>query len=332
MGNRLSSNSTLSFDNARMQIVCCSEYPKLRRYTRRAALQHVGASDESSEIDDVDGLSKQVPRPPRTGNLSFLCCMTNSAEHIVKMNIKNILCLGIQGNIGAGKSTLLRRVQKRLQARNLISDCNIIVIPEPVDGYNTFQEFHPLQLCSENMSENAVATQLHIIECVNDMLRGLTRSNKEIYGIDTPLLLLLDRDHYSPMIFIEAMEHLRHINRFTSRYMQRQCLDAAEETFRQTDLLHMGQIYIKTDADECLKRIEKRGRPFEQTLNIDYLRALEVCHENFLSRWTLKCNDDSAVHTLSDGKDMVDQFIGIIESTLQRFKQRNDSDAIEDQT
>jgi len=42
-------------------------------------------------------------------------------------------------------------------------------------------------------------------------------------------------------------------------------------------------VYLRTPAEVCLERIEDRGRAEENTIPIEYLRDLEVLHDEWLT-------------------------------------------------
>ena len=41
-------------------------------------------------------------------------------------------------------------------------------------------------------------------------------------------------------------------------------------------------IYLKTSSDILLKRIQKRGRDYERSINLEYLNRLSSYYENFI--------------------------------------------------
>jgi deoxyadenosine/deoxycytidine kinase len=46
-------------------------------------------------------------------------------------------------------------------------------------------------------------------------------------------------------------------------------------------------LYLRTDLDECLRRIQLRKRDYEQKITMQFLRQLEVGYENLLDRWNV---------------------------------------------
>jgi len=44
-------------------------------------------------------------------------------------------------------------------------------------------------------------------------------------------------------------------------------------------------IYLKDTARNCLKRIVKRNRPYEQKIDLKFLDAFESDYENFFNNW-----------------------------------------------
>ena len=72
----------------------------------------------------------------------------------------------IEGLIGAGKTTLLRKIQQSLPK-------NVCLIPEPVDLFQQYKSFNPLELYYKEPRLNSGFCQLHI-------LNGMTNQYEKI--------------------------------------------------------------------------------------------------------------------------------------------------------
>ena len=103
----------------------------------------------------------------------------------------------VEGLIGAGKSTLLRNIQPSLPK-------NVCLIPEPVDLFQQYNSFNPLQLYYEEPYLNAGFCQLHI-------LNGLT-SQYDKFLFEKPKNILTERNIFSSTVFTKTLRSLGYLS------------------------------------------------------------------------------------------------------------------------
>lgn len=156
---------------------------------------------------------------------------------------------------------------------------DIVHMEEPYELFNRFGNLKPLELCAENIKENAAACQWHITKCMNREMRRSVKSLRAERETTRPIVLLCDRSLRSPDIFIRALEKMEIISPFTGQVL---AVDAAEQeldTCIECNIRFIGMAYLHTPLVECLSRIKKRARNFEVNISAEYLAALEESHE-----------------------------------------------------
>lgn len=169
----------------------------------------------------------------------------------------------IEGNIGAGKTTL----GKRLAAEGQYS-----FIPEPTDAWRSGYASNMLDLFYSDTKRWAFTFQ---------MVAFSTRAKTwhEIEQQTDRTHVLLERSIYCDRhVFAEncvrtglftSAEHQLYIDMW--EFMVRNFVDAPDHI-----------IYLRTPADECLKRIHARGRAEEAGIPLSYLEELEMLHDEWL--------------------------------------------------
>jgi len=168
----------------------------------------------------------------------------------------------IEGNIGSGKSTLIKKLKEL--------DNNIIFLPEPVDEWNTIVDSE-----GKNIIEKYYSDQKKYAFSFQ-MMAFITRV-KQIKDIDADSIIIIercvhtDREIFAKMLFdsckiedIEYSIYLRWFDYFTK------------------DINLSGFIYVKTDPEVCIERINIRDRKGEN-IPIEYLIDCDKYHETWIN-------------------------------------------------
>lgn len=176
-------------------------------------------------------------------------------------NINNQkIIISIDGNIGSGKSTFLNLLKERYGDRFYFAK-------EPVDewininGENLLEKFYgDKERWSYTFQNYAYITR------VNELMKGL-KSNKEI--IITERSINTDKNIFAKMLT-------------NNKYMSEFEMELYNTWFNHFDIKIDGQVYIRTDLDNCVQRIQMRNRDGENNIEKEYLLSLEQNHEDWL--------------------------------------------------
>ena len=172
--------------------------------------------------------------------------MTNKLKHIA-----------VCGNIGSGKTTLTEKLAKHYGWNPLY---------ESVDNNPYLRDFY------QDMSKWAFHVQIYF-------LNSRFRQINEIHGSEKPTIQ--DRTIYEDAYIFAA--NLHQSGHFTERDY-RSYLDIFHSmiTFvKPPDLL----IYLKAGVPKLVRQIEKRGRDFEYSIRLEYLRQLNRQYESWISNY-----------------------------------------------
>jgi deoxyadenosine/deoxycytidine kinase len=166
--------------------------------------------------------------------------------------------IAVCGNIGSGKTTLTEKLAKHYGWNPLY---------ESVDNNPYLRDFY------QDMTKWAFHVQIYF-------LNSRFRQVNEIHGNPQPTIQ--DRTIYEDAyIFANNLHQSGHI----SERDYRSYLDIFHSmmTFvKPPDLL----IYLKAGVPKLVRQIEKRGRDFEYSIRLDYLRQLNKQYENWISNYS----------------------------------------------
>jgi len=169
--------------------------------------------------------------------------------------------IGIAGTIGVGKSTLTQDLAKAL---------NFEPILEEVDGNPYLESFY------KDMKGYGTMMQVWLL---NHRFRQhrefVTRiSLGKIRGV------VQDRTIWEDTIFARMLN--RHPDKIISDLDYNTYLDLFDNMVLRELVFPQLMIYLDCDPEVAAKRIRSRGRVMEQTISIDYLRALKANYEEFI--------------------------------------------------
>lgn len=189
-------------------------------------------------------------------------------------SVNNKLIISIDGNIGSGKSTFLNIL------KNKYSD-QFYFAKEPVDEWLDVNGVNFLEKFYQDKKRWGYTFQNYAyITRIKELMNGIN-SDKNI--------IITERSIYTDKyIFAEMLKDDEFMTKFE--------LDLYNTWFNQFDIKINGQIYIRTELDNCYDRIQNRNRDGENTIDKNYLCNLELRHENWLlndnNTLILNGNDD----------------------------------------
>lgn len=181
----------------------------------------------------------------------------------------------MDGNIGAGKTTLLRSlVSKEPHMDFGRKKVPIVTVLEPVDKFT--QELNDFYL---NKNEtNAINLELRII--LENLRSFVTTVDKKEYVENE--IIIFERGVHSTQLFVEANRAVYSGDKY--KILKSTIACAVEFVNRWLWKLHRTAhflVYLKSDPEECLKRIKQRSRETEEFISIGYLKALDFVHDKF---------------------------------------------------
>jgi len=167
--------------------------------------------------------------------------------------------IAVCGNIGSGKTTLVEKLSKHY---------NWIPLYESVDHNPYLRDFY------EDMTRWAFHLQIYFL---NSRFKQVTSIK------DSDRTIVQDRTIYEDAyIFASNLHESGHINdRDYQSYLD--IFNSMVNFVHPPDLL----IYLKADIPKLVQQIQKRGREYEYSMRLDYLRKLNAHYEQWISNYTL---------------------------------------------
>lgn len=169
---------------------------------------------------------------------------------------KRKLYVAIAGNIGVGKTTLTRMLSEKLGWKAYYE--RVIDNPYLADFYGDMKRwsFH-LQVF---FLSNRFITQKEITEW--------------------PASCIQDRSIYEDAEIFAYTLHKQGNMTDTDYRNYRDLFAIMTSYLRKPDLI----IYLRSTVDDLISHIKKRGRDYEQTMDVNYLAELNTAYENWIDR------------------------------------------------
>ena len=172
----------------------------------------------------------------------------------IQNNNTEKLHIAVAGNIGSGKTTLTQLL---------------------AEHYGWVPQFE------------AVTNNPYLHDYYGDILRW--SFNVEVYFLKEPFKNILQMEH-SPQTFIQDRTIYEGVHVFVANnYKQGHLSDRDYEAYMElyglmTDMLHYPNlmIYLRASIPHLVSNIQKRGRDYEQAIQIDYLKGLNDLYEDFI--------------------------------------------------
>ena len=182
------------------------------------------------------------------------------------------MILSIDGNIGSGKSTLFNSLKKYFSEEINCNGKKIVFLDEPVNDWQKIKDKNGkniLECFYENSEKYSFSFQmLAYISRLSRLQKAVKTGEYDV--IITERCVFSDRNVFAKMLFDGGK-------------MNEIEWQIYEEWFYNflDDLPNIYFIYINTDPETCLNRINKRNRPGEN-ISLDYLKDCDYYHKNWL--------------------------------------------------
>ena len=182
----------------------------------------------------------------------------------------NNIKICIEGVIGCGKSTLIEELKNYL---NILDD-EFICIKEPIEEWMNMKNEKNKNLFQSyvtNRKRWSFTFQINAILSKIKQLEEIPQENK---------MILLERSIYTDYHIFSKLAFDNHDMDINEWNIYQKCFQEIEKNNQniETD----GYIYIQTNPETCLNRINKRNRKGENKITKEYIYQLYEKHEEWL--------------------------------------------------
>lgn len=165
--------------------------------------------------------------------------------------------IAIAGNIGSGKTTLTKMLAKRF---------GWIPHYEPVDNNPYLADYY------EDMNRWAFNLQIYFL---NKRFKDVVEIGKSHETVVQDRTIFEDACIFAPNLHDMGLMSDRDFANYTDLF------NLMISLVKLPDLL----IYIRTSIPTLVEHIQKRGRSYEQTMRLDYLRGLNKRYEDWIENY-----------------------------------------------
>lgn len=165
--------------------------------------------------------------------------------------------IAIAGNIGAGKTTLTTMLAKRYGWKAHF---------EPVDNNPYLADYY------EDMNRWAFNLQIYFL---NKRFRDVVEISRSADTVIQDRTIFEDARIFAPNLHDMGLMSDRDFDNYTHLF------DLMLSLVKLPDLL----IYIRCSVPHLIDHIQMRGRKYEQTMRIDYLRGLNERYEEWIKSY-----------------------------------------------
>lgn len=163
--------------------------------------------------------------------------------------------LAVEGVIGVGKTTLVKLLAEKYSLKYSL---------EVVEENPFLSRFY------DNMERWAFQTQLFFLVSRFDQQNALSKSL--LNGLGTVSDYIFEKDYLFADLTLKG-DHMT---------LYKRIFNLLNEQIPVPDLV----IYLYSDVDVLMKRIAQRDRPFERSMDVNYISLLAETYEKFFASYT----------------------------------------------
>ncbi len=168
--------------------------------------------------------------------------------------------LAIAGNIGSGKTTLTTLLSKHY---------NFEPHYEDVEDNPYISDFY------EDMHRWSFNLQIYFLNSRYNTVLGLQKSKKNIIQDRT---MYEDANIFAPNLHSMGLMSTRDFDTYLKLF------ESMSQTVKAPDLL----VYLRASIPTLVNNIQKRGRDYEDSIRLDYLKRLNERYEAWISTYKYK--------------------------------------------
>ena len=189
-------------------------------------------------------------------------------QELENNSAKKLKYIAIAGNIGVGKTTLALKLSKYYKWETQF---------DTVDDNPYLEDFY------DDMRRWSFNLQIYFL---NKRLQNIIEINKIDKTVIQDRTIIEDANVFAPNLHDMGLMSTRDFSVYTQMYQR------IISIVQPPDLV----IYLKASISTLVSRIEKRGRPFESGISIDYLSKLNNYYDKLASNYsegkfiTIDCN------------------------------------------
>jgi deoxyadenosine/deoxycytidine kinase len=194
--------------------------------------------------------------------------------------------VSIEGNIGSGKSTLLANLREIYK-----EDAHIVFLNEPVDEWGKITDENGVTILEKFYADQekysfpfqmmAYVSRLKVLRCA---LRDIFTARLNSPGPAKKVILITERSLFTDkLVFAKMLYDDKKIEPINYRIYLNWF-----DTFLDEFPVHK-VVYVKTDPEQCHRRIAKRSRDGEENIPLEYLQNCSRYHDNMLDTASSEC-------------------------------------------
>jgi len=203
-------------------------------------------------LEGLCELDANLLHPVMNESVCELANRLNGCDFVLNPDLPQLV--SVAGIIGVGKTTLANKLSTRL---------NCQMLPEPYDTNPFMPDVYA------GKKELALDSQLYFLINRAEQLNHITLQGGQIYITD----YVFDK---------ELIYSKRTLNK-----EQLALYDKIYQSFSRNVSLPVLVIYLTDSMQNCLDRIHRRNRPYEQKIELQFLEKLDAGYEHLLKHWKI---------------------------------------------
>jgi deoxyguanosine kinase len=203
-------------------------------------------------LNSLCELDSNLVHPALNRPIKELAQRLNGKNFVLRADVPQLIC--VAGIIGVGKTTLAGELSRALRCR---------LVPEAYDTNPFMPEVYA------GKKELALDSQLHFLTSRTEQLNKRVLSPGQVVISD--YIFEKENIYAARLLNAEQQDLYQRISRHLSGNVA-------------TPVLVM---YLRDSTEKCLERIQRRNRPYEQKIELQFLKNLDSDYEKLFTDWSI---------------------------------------------